>query len=121
MLDNWQRARTINDYIFCLIFVGKEKRRKKQNKTTNTILKKGDKTKSKQQNKKIKTNVIKQNKQTKQKYHCKSNEVKKTEKIIKKKGKNGKTKIIYNNKYIYNYFVVDEYFMSIVRLLWYIY
>ena len=85
----------------------------KQNKKQANI----KKTKQNKAKQKDQTNVIKQNKQTKNKYNWKSNEVKKTEKIIKKKGKNGKTKIIYNNKYIYNYFVVDEYFMSIVRLL----
>jgi hypothetical protein len=52
------------------------------------------------QNKKIKTNVIKQNKQTKKIYNCKSNEVKKTEKMTKKKGKNRKTKILLNKIHI---------------------
>ena len=43
--------------------------------------------------------------------------MKKTEKMIKKKGKNRKTKILYKKKYIYNGVVVDEYFVSIIRLL----
>ena len=60
------------------------------------------KTKQNKAKQKDQANVIKQNKQTKNKYNWKSNEVKKTEKMIKKKGKNRKTKI--------------EYIQSIIRL-----
>jgi uncharacterized protein YlxW (UPF0749 family) len=60
------------------------------------------KTKQNKAKQKDQANVIKQNKQTKNKYNWKSTEVKKTENMIKKKGKNRKTKI--------------EYILSIIRL-----